>query len=228
MSSPSVSTTTLGAHIATSPSFLFSTSRPPRNREPNTSPQVTTLFQVSSICWLDILFFETQLKPPIDLAEEKLVIDVGDYEVFETPRGPSMLFSESIIGKLRLPWRNDIIIKFVGKSHKNNFIQSRLKQKWNLKTPMQLDLDYDFFISRFALELNLQKVITRGPWVVAGHYVAMQHWRSGFDATTEQINRLTVWVRLTCMYVEHLKAKTVKTIGDLLGTTYKVDAHTVG
>lgn len=104
------------------------------------------------------------------------MIDVGDYEVFETPQGPSTLFSESIIGKLRLPWRNDIIIKLVGKSHKNNFIQSRLKQKWNLKTPMQLDLDNDFFIARFALELNLQKAITRGPWVVVGHYVAMQRW----------------------------------------------------
>ncbi|KAI5350426.1 hypothetical protein L3X38_003317 [Prunus dulcis] len=49
------------------------------------------------------------------------------------------------------------------------------EQRWRLKGPMQLvDLDNGFFIVRFVLEEDLLYVLTGGPWVVAGQYVAVQ------------------------------------------------------
>lgn len=94
---------------------------------------------------------------------------------------------------------------------------------------MQLvDLDNGFFIVHFVLEENLLYVLTRGPYVVAGQYVAVQKWRPNFWAVEEHVSRITVWVRLLGMGVEFFNYETIKCIGDLIGSSYKVDVHTVG
>ncbi|CAL8176624.1 unnamed protein product [Prunus armeniaca] len=93
---------------------------------------------------------------------------------------------------------------------------------------MQLiDLANDFFIVRFLLEEDLNYVLTGGPWVIARQYLMMQKWRPHFDPELEQLSRLTIWARLSRLYVEYFTKETVKPIRDLLGTIYKVDCHTI-
>ncbi|XP_021802632.1 uncharacterized protein At4g02000-like [Prunus avium] len=94
---------------------------------------------------------------------------------------------------------------------------------------MQLvDLDNGFFIVHFVLEEDLLYVLTGGPWVVAWQYVDIQKWRPNFCAGEDHISRLIVWVRLSGMGVEFFNSETIKCIGDLIGSTYKVDVHIVG
>ncbi|CAL8098266.1 unnamed protein product [Prunus armeniaca] len=156
-------------------------------------------------------------------------IEASDYEVKDSPYGPSIRFSDHVKNKIYRPWKNSVIIQFVGKTHTYNFVFARLKQRWRLKGPMQLvDLDNGFFIVRFVLEEDMLCMLTGGPWVVAGQYVAVQKWRPNFCAAEEHVSRITVWVRLSGMGVEFFNSETIKCIGDLIGSSYKVDVHTVG
>ncbi|BFG14285.1 hypothetical protein CerSpe_005590 [Prunus speciosa] len=163
------------------------------------------------------------------MEKDRFSIESGDYEVKDSPYGPSIRFSEQVKNKIYKPWKNSVIIQFVGKTHTYNFVLARLKQHWRLKGPMQLvDLDNGFFIVRFVLEEDLLYVVTGGPWVVAGQYVVVQKWRPNFCAAEEHVSRITVWVRLSGMGVEFFNAETIKCIRDLIGSSYKVDVHTVG
>ncbi|BFG37533.1 hypothetical protein CerSpe_238070 [Prunus speciosa] len=116
------------------------------------------------------------------MEEDQLVIQDGDFEVSELANGLLIRFSDQIKEKLYKPWRNSIIIKFVGRVHTYNFILARLKQRWQLKGPTQLiDLANDFLIVRFFLEEDLNYVLTKRPGVIAGQYLTMQKWRPHFD-----------------------------------------------
>ncbi|KAM1584948.1 hypothetical protein ACFX11_038483 [Malus domestica] len=57
-------------------------------------------------------------------------------------------------------------------------------------------------------------------------YLVMQKWRAGFDPHSESINRMAVWVRIVRLHVEWFNPEAMKRIGDLIGTTLRVDVHT--
>ncbi|KAI5310973.1 hypothetical protein L3X38_030077 [Prunus dulcis] len=143
--------------------------------------QIEQAPHVPPISFKDMLQSSAIFEKPIGassaaaMEEDQLVIQDGDFEVSESANCPSIRFSEQIKEKLYRPWRNSIIIKFVGRAQTYNFILARLKQQWQLKGPMQLiDLANDFFIVRFLLEEDLNHVLTGGPWVIAGQYLTTQ------------------------------------------------------
>ncbi|ONI21009.1 hypothetical protein PRUPE_2G044900 [Prunus persica] len=68
------------------------------------------------------------------------------------------------------PWKNALIIKLLGRSHTYNYLHDRLAPKWSLVGGWKLiDLMNDYFVVRFDLEEDLNFVLTRGPWMIAGH-----------------------------------------------------------
>ncbi|KAM2560599.1 hypothetical protein TB1_011767 [Malus domestica] len=55
---------------------------------------------------------------------------------------------------------------------------------------------------------------------------SMLQGRAGFDPHSESINRMAVWVRIVGLHIEWFNPEAMKRIGDLIGTTLRVDAHT--
>ncbi|KAH0983221.1 hypothetical protein GBA52_010398 [Prunus armeniaca] len=53
-------------------------------------------------------------------------IESSDYEVEDSPYGPSIRFSEHVKNKIYRPWRNYVIIQFVGKTYTYNFVFAHL------------------------------------------------------------------------------------------------------
>ncbi|BFG30494.1 hypothetical protein CerSpe_167680 [Prunus speciosa] len=66
-----------------------------------------------------------------------------------------------------------------------------------------------------------------GPWQIAGQYVVTQQWKPGFNAKEEKITHMTAWVRINGLNVEYFRSDVMEKIGNLIGTTVKVDAHTM-
>ncbi|KAB2629216.1 hypothetical protein D8674_034011 [Pyrus ussuriensis x Pyrus communis] len=135
----------------------------------------------------------------------------------EETRGPCIKFTDSVKSRLLRPWRNAIIIKIMGKAHTHNFVLGRLQQRWSMLQGRfsLIDLENNFFIVKFVLESDMNNILCGGPWIIAGQYLVMQKWRAGFDPHSESINRMA-WYNPEAM----------KRIGDLIGTTLRVDAHT--
>lgn len=66
-----------------------------------------------------------------------------------------------------------------------------------------------------------------GPWLIEGHYLTIQPWKLKFNPKTKSINKLAVWVRITNLSTKYMRASILKKIGNLLGTTFKVDVNTI-
>lgn len=60
-----------------------------------------------------------------------------------------------------------------------------------------------------------------------GHYLAIQPWKPKFNPKTKSINKLDVWVRVTNMFTEYMRARLLKKIGDLICSIFMVDINTI-
>ncbi|KAK9921203.1 hypothetical protein M0R45_029724 [Rubus argutus] len=128
-------------------------------------------------------------------------ITAADCKVQELERGPSIQFSDKVEEDLCKPWRNTIVLKPLGRPMAYSFLMDRLVSRWKLK----------------------------GPWWTiddCGQYVAIQKWKSDFDASNHRVTHLAVWVRIVSLDIRYFKLGSLTQIGNLLGETVKVDLHT--
>ncbi|KAK9941001.1 hypothetical protein M0R45_017632 [Rubus argutus] len=108
-----------------------------------------------------------------------------------------------------------------------NFLMDRLVSRWKLKGPWYLiDKPNGFFLVRFTLKEDMDFILTGGPLMIAGQYVAIQKWKSDFDASNHRVTHLVVWVRIVSLDIRYFKLDSLTQIGNLLGETVKVDLHT--
>lgn len=54
-----------------------------------------------------------------------------------------------------------------------------------------------------------------------------QKWKLGFDAKEVKVSHMTTWVRINGLNVEYFHTDIMGKIGNLIGTTVKVDAYTM-
>ncbi|CAL8076880.1 unnamed protein product [Prunus armeniaca] len=54
----------------------------------------------------------------------------------------------------------------------------------------------------FELEEDLNFVLIGGPWIIAGQYLVMQKWRSGFCPATAHVTRMAAWIRVSAIQLE--------------------------
>ncbi|XP_021828929.1 uncharacterized protein LOC110769292 [Prunus avium] len=153
--------------------------------------------------------------------------DADDVVVSRGDKGPSIQFSERAMDRICKPWKNALIVKFLGRSHTYNNIHDRLQQKWSLKGGWKLvDLVNDYFVVKFELEEDLNFVLTEGPWSIAGQYLVLKKWRPGFCPTTTHVTRMAAWIRVSAIQLECFDVWALKRIGNLLGKLLKIDALT--
>lgn len=115
----------------------------------------------------------------------------------------------------------------MGRPHAYTYFLLKLQQKWTmLKGRWSLiDIANDYYVLKFELEDDLNRVLCGGPWIIAGQYLAMQKWKLGFNAKEDRITKLIVWVRITGLHVGRFEPHRIKRIGDLLGPTHRVDTR---
>lgn len=99
--------------------------------------------------------------------------------------------------------------------------EKRLRQLWNPSGEMiVLDLPNDYFLVRFERESDLQGALTRGPWMMFGHYMLIKQWDPTFNSNTSVISTTGVWIRISglplMMYEKNLLFGISATIGNPL------------
>ncbi|BFG40981.1 hypothetical protein CerSpe_272550 [Prunus speciosa] len=171
--------------------------------------------------------FKDKVSGDFGMAEDQMVISDDDV-VVKQGAIPSIQFSDKVKSALYRPWRSAVIIKLMGRPLAYTFLRSRLLQRWALKGPMSLiDLENNYYIVKFLYEEDMRYVLTGGPWQIAGQYIVTQKWKPGFNAKEEKITHMTAWIRINGLNVEYFRADVMEKIGNLVGATVKVDAHTL-
>ncbi|GLT67140.1 hypothetical protein SLA2020_394690 [Shorea laevis] len=155
-----------------------------------------------------------------------------DSDVDDDPNDPTpiVLLSKAEKKRIREPWMNSIIIKpFHHKTLGYNYIYPRLKAQWKPSGKWDfIDLGFDFFLVRFQVLEDLNRVIFGGPWFVGPFFLTIRRWEPNFDPA-EAVKSMTttaVWARLPNLSADHYDPDTLQKIGNKVGTLLRVDAHT--
>ncbi|KAH9769017.1 DUF4283 domain-containing protein [Citrus sinensis] len=155
--------------------------------------------------------------------------DFEEGDVIEENDGPmpSIAFSARIHEKLSEPWKNSVVVKLLGRTIGYRTLCTRLNVMW--KTTMSfsvIDLENNYFLIRFRSSNDAVEALTKGPWIIMGHYLTVQPWTPNFDFSKTDFDQVTVWIRLPGLAVHLYDRKILQKLGQLVGTVIKIDANT--
>ena len=81
---------------------------------------------------------------------------------------PRVLFNLMAIQALSIPWKDALVIKLLGKLISFLVIKENLRSVWQLKGEYEvMSLENGYFLRKFNLVDNREKVISSGPWMIA-------------------------------------------------------------
>ncbi|KAH9727053.1 DUF4283 domain-containing protein [Citrus sinensis] len=122
---------------------------------------------------------------------------------------PSISFSARIQEKLIQPWKNLVVVKLLVRNISYKALCARLANMWKPSMGYSMiDLENNYFLVRFRNGGDALDALTRGPWIILGHYLTVQQWTPDFDSKVTDFE-----------YVN----KTLYKIGQLVGEVIKLD-----
>lgn len=128
---------------------------------------------------------------------------------------------------IRALWSNALIIKVIGKSVGYQFLTARINYLWKPSGRLDcVDLKKDFFLVRFSLKVDYERVLGEGPWFVGGHYLSIRKWEPNFKPTSASVSSVVVWVRLPQLPIEYYEPSALRDIGLAIGPVLRIDTHT--
>ncbi|XP_058776020.1 uncharacterized protein LOC131650323 [Vicia villosa] len=160
----------------------------------------------------------------IDLSGEMSIAEhtIGDYEC------PEIILSEKAKERIAGPWRKGVIVKMLGKRIGYKALENRLNQMWARHENLSIvDLGNDYFTVSFSSDNDQYVALMEGPWLIYDHYLSVREWRPNFCPSSDAIEQIAVWVRISGLPLEYYDARVLEFIGNRIGSTVKVDRNTL-
>ncbi|KAJ4844177.1 hypothetical protein Tsubulata_045764 [Turnera subulata] len=151
--------------------------------------------------------------------EDEAEFEDGDIVVYEEPGGTVVELSEAFKSRLERPWRLAVVVKLLGRSIGYRVLIIRLKA-------CGIQPDRTRLWIWLKKELDFQCVLFWGPWMIFNHVLFVHPWTPEFRASKGTIDIAVVWVQFPDIPPNWYHARLLKTLGDLVGRTMKVDIHT--
>ncbi|KAK9205125.1 hypothetical protein WN943_015392 [Citrus x changshan-huyou] len=140
---------------------------------------------------------------------------------------PSIRFSARLHAKLSEPWKNSVIVKLLGRTIGYRALCTRLNVMWKSAMGFSvIDLENNFYLVRFRSVGDAVDALTKGSWLIMGHYLTVQPWPPSFDFTNTALDQVTVWIRLPGLAVHLYDRKILQKLGQLVGNVIKIDSNT--
>ncbi|KAJ4845048.1 hypothetical protein Tsubulata_010841 [Turnera subulata] len=159
--------------------------------------------------------------------EEEVEVEDGDILIEEGENGENIVLSATFKQRLEKPWEKAVIVKLLGREIGYRALQAKIRTIWNPTGPFKIiDLENNFYIVRFWDSSDYYHALTGGPWAIFQHALSVQPWHPDFRAETSSINRAVVWVRFQGFPVNKYHTQILRTMGNRLGSTLKIDIKT--
>ncbi|KAL4369613.1 hypothetical protein GQ457_05G012620 [Hibiscus cannabinus] len=140
---------------------------------------------------------------------------------------PEIQFSDRVHNQVDAQLARSVIVRLLGKSIGYRALLNRVKSLWNPKGDMCIiDLDNDYYLVRFAIEEDFQKVLSEGPWVIYGSYLTVQPWSMEFSTSEAHPSHIMVWVRLPKLPYRYYTKSMFRHIANAIGEVVRVDYNT--
>jgi len=180
------------------------------------------------------LFFRDKLLGPTqdiqhrekeDMIEKKLVrieLENGNRLL------PKVYIEPKVFQELCTPWKDAIVVKLLGKNLGYNTMRDRLQKIWKLQGGFEImDNDNGFYMVKFDLAADKEKVITGGPWLIFDHCLAVSHWSPEFASLEAKVDRTVVWVRFSGLNLVYYDESFLLAMASAIGRPIKVDTNTL-
>lgn len=109
---------------------------------------------------------------------------------------PKLDINDDKLRELCRPWKDALILTLLGRDPPLQMMKDRLA--WLLKSSLfeLIDLPNNYFIFRYAdMELR-RRLLFDGPWLIQGHYLAVQCWSLNFNPYCNIVRKVAIWVRV--------------------------------
>ncbi|KAJ4832420.1 hypothetical protein Tsubulata_039929 [Turnera subulata] len=73
---------------------------------------------------------------------------------------------------------------------------------------------------------DLEKVVTRGPWMVYDHYLTVRQWFPEFRLEKDHLVKTMAWVRLSRLPLQYYDDDLLTTFASAIGRPVKIDSNT--
>lgn len=131
---------------------------------------------------------------------------------------PKCYLDETVIEDLRKPWRDALIVQLLGKSIGFFAMRNRLDRMWKLAGNFDMvDIGHGYYMIKFDLLADREKVIGGGPWMVFDHCLAVQLWKPNFIASHEQVKKTIVWIRFPSLGMEYYDESVLLALASTVG-----------
>ncbi|KAJ1416732.1 hypothetical protein SESBI_17120 [Sesbania bispinosa] len=74
---------------------------------------------------------------------------------------------------------------------------------------------------------DLQHAFEDGPWILAGHYIVIQRWKTDFSPYDDDLCRVAVWIRMPGLPIEYYDKRVLWRVSNVLGKIVNIDPNTL-
>nr|POE44775.1 hypothetical protein CFP56_75157 [Quercus suber] len=128
--------------------------------------------------------------------------------------------------KIRTPWTRALIVKVYGRVVGLSFLHSRLLSMWKPTGRLDcVDLEHEFFLTRFYLKEDFEATLKRGPWFIGEHFLSIRPWEPNFRLALTNVTSVAVWIRLNGLPIEYYNLEALLQIGKSIGNVRSGGAH---
>ncbi|KAL6534886.1 hypothetical protein OROGR_013561 [Orobanche gracilis] len=147
--------------------------------------------------------------------------------VYENRLFPVFDFEPTAYANICKPWEDCLVVKLIGKQIGYGALCEKLRSLWQQMGGYEVrDIHHGYFLVKFDLETDKERVIKGAPWLVYDHYLLVKPWTPDFVAADSKINTTMVWIRIPGLGFQYYKKSILLTLATAIGTPIKIDLHT--
>lgn len=111
---------------------------------------------------------------------------------------PMIDFLKRVYGLIDDSMAKTLVVKLLGRKIGYNVLWNKVCALWKPSRRFHLmDIDNDYYLAKFELDLDYSNVISKGPWVIYGHNLTVQPWSTQFSSTDAFPQNVVAWIRIS-------------------------------
>ncbi|PNX93227.1 hypothetical protein L195_g016378 [Trifolium pratense] len=166
-----------------------------------------------------------KIREKVDLIEKKLVrIEHEDGNRLL----PKVYLDDSVFESMCSSWTDALVVKLLGKTLGYKSMKERLQRTWKPAGGFEIrDVDNGFFMVKFDMAADKEKVVSQGPWMIYDRYLAVSHWSPEFISPEAKVERTLVWIRFPGLNLVYYDESFLLAMASAVGKPIKVDTNTM-
>lgn len=141
---------------------------------------------------------------------------------------PKITLKDEVFNALCEPWRDALVVKLLGKNVGYVAMKDRLARFWKLQGGFEiLNVDHGYFMVKFDLPMDKEKVMSSGPWMLFDHYLFVFNWTPEFVFPSNQIQKTMVWIRFPGLNILYYDKSVLLGMASAMGKPIRVDQNTL-